>query len=60
MKFLSNKGKMCIMHDDQKETKECYVASLKMTLYVPPRKVRRSKVAMADPDPQTEWNFREP
>lgn len=53
LKYSSSKGMICIVQTDQKTTRECYPAGLKMYPQTSRRKTNRSKVAMADLNPRT-------
>jgi len=53
MKFPSEKGGVATVHADQRMTRECYVASLRLTLTetTVKRNVNQRMVALTDLDP---------
>jgi len=53
MKFLSDKGTICMVHADQQIARQCYTAGLRITPYSRLRKQHRSEVAMTDLNPRT-------
>lgn len=51
MKFLSNRDIIYIIYVNENFSRECYTTGLRVTPYVPPRKVCRSKMVIPDLDP---------
>ncbi|XP_017438478.1 uncharacterized protein LOC108344556 [Vigna angularis] len=53
MKFPTKRGTICTVRVDQRTARQCYVAGLKVTPFIPPRKARGAETAAIDLDPRT-------
>ncbi|XP_017423558.2 uncharacterized protein LOC108332762 [Vigna angularis] len=53
MKLPTERGTVCTVRADQRTTRQCYVAGLKVTPFMPPRRARGAETAAIDLDPRT-------
>lgn len=53
MKFPSVKGTICTVRADQKTTRQCYAAGLKIPPYIPQKERQQPETIMVDLDPRT-------
>ncbi|XP_017419350.1 uncharacterized protein LOC108329586 [Vigna angularis] len=53
MKIPTERGTICTVRADQRTTRQCYVAGLKVTPFVPTKRARGAETAAIDLDPRT-------
>ncbi|XP_052734193.1 uncharacterized protein LOC108339372 [Vigna angularis] len=53
MKFPTDRGDICTVRADQRLARQCYVAGLKVTPFVPTRRTTGAEAAAVDLDPRT-------
>ncbi|XP_017415437.2 uncharacterized protein LOC108326436 [Vigna angularis] len=53
MKFPTERGTICTVRADQRTARQCYVAGLKVTPFLPARRARGAETAAIDLDPRT-------
>ncbi|XP_047165138.1 uncharacterized protein LOC124834482 [Vigna umbellata] len=58
MKFPTKEGSICTVRADQRTARQCYVAGLKVTPFIPPRKTRGAETAAIELDPRTDLDER--